>query len=142
MQRRHREGEYLLGPNITVAQILCSLLALAAFLPVTVSTGYLFGWFTNLHNFRQHTLVERMLWSIPLSFCVSTISSVLIGKYFSLTAVVAILLASTALWVVTLGREWLALRRTGRKWVIGLQPHGGEALAMALVMTGVVILSM
>jgi len=131
----------LFGPNITAAQILGSLLAIVAFLPATISTGYLFGWYTNLHNFRQHSLVERMLWSVPLSLSVSTISSVLVGKLFSLNCVVVILLASTAIWIATLGREWLRLRRAGMRWIIGFSPFGKEALAMAFVLIGVVILS-
>lgn len=74
--------------SIAVEQTVDSLLAVPAFLPATICTGYLAAWFTNLHDFRNRSLVDRLFWSVPLSVAVSTISSVLIGKAFSLTAVV------------------------------------------------------
>ncbi len=72
---------------MTEQQFIGSLLAVLAFVPAAVCTGYLVGWFSNLHGFRRHSLVERVFWSIPLSFAVSPIAAVLIGKFLSLAAV-------------------------------------------------------
>jgi hypothetical protein len=92
------EVEILSVPNITAQQIIESTMAIPAFVPATVCTGYITAWFTNLHNFRQRSLIERIFWSLPLSFAVSTIAAFLIGRFISLTAVVVFLLASAAVW--------------------------------------------
>jgi hypothetical protein len=118
--------------NITAEHFIYSLLAIPAFLPATVCTGYLAAWFTNLHNF----------WSVPLSLAVSTIASVLIGKVLSLAAVVVFFLASGLLTLAMLSREWLQLRRAGRKWTIGWHPLGGKALFFAIAWIVVVIVSL
>ncbi len=86
--------------------------------------------------------MERFFWSLPLSFAVSTIASVLIGKFFSLAAVVAFFLASAALWLVVLGREGLQLRRSGRRWAIGWRPLGGKGTMLVLIWIAVAILSL
>jgi len=77
---------------------------------------------------------------VPLSLAVTTISSVLIGKMLSLTAVVVFLFACSALWLFVLGREWLQLRRSGEKWKIGWRPLGNTAVFLALVSIAVAIL--
>lgn len=123
-------------------QILDSLLAIPAFLPAFVCSGYLAAWFTNLHGFRQRSLVERLFWSVPLSIAVSTIASVLIGRFFSLATVVVFFLASGALWLVLLGWEWLDLRRSGRKWKIGYRPLGGKGILLAIIWIAAAILSL
>ena len=128
--------------NITANQIVESLLAIPAFVPATVCTGYLAAWFTNLHNFRQRSLVERIFWSVPLSLGVSTISSVLVGKFLSLSAVVVLLLASAAFCLFTLGTEWLQLRHARKKWQIGWRPLGGMALLLAVLWVAVAIASL
>lgn len=107
-----------------------------------VCTGYMAAWFTNLHGFRQRTLAERIFWSLPLSVAVSTIASVLIAKFLSLAAVAVFFLISFVLWLFTIGREWLHLRRSGRKWVIGWRPFGGTALILAIIWIAVAILSL
>jgi hypothetical protein len=117
-------------------------LAVPAFLPVTVSTGYVAAFATNLYNFRQRSLVERIFWSIPLSLAVSTISAVLIGKFISLGAFVAVLWATTAVCLVLLTREALKVRRAAQKWNIGWRPLGGSAFAMAIAWVLLVILSL
>ncbi len=129
-------------PNITATQVIDSLLAVPAFLPLTVCTGYLAAWFTNLHGFRQRSIVERIFWSIPLSIAVSTISLVLIGHFISLTAASAFLLLCAALWLLIVAREWFGLRHSGTKWNLGLQPLGGRMLWLAAVWIAVVILSL
>lgn len=105
-----------------------------------VCTGYITAWFTNLHQFRQRSIVERIFWSVPLSLSVSTIASVLIGRFLSLAAVVEFLLVSAAVWVATLIREWTQLRRSGKKWAIGFNPLGGKALSFALIWILVTVL--
>jgi hypothetical protein len=136
------EARILNFPSIAAQQISASLLAIPAFLPATLCTGYLTAWFTNLHGFRQRSLVERIFWSVPLSLAVSTIASVLIGKFLSLTAVVVFLLAAAALWLATIGGEWLQLRRAGTKWNIGWDPLGGTALMLAILWIVVAVLSL
>jgi hypothetical protein len=136
------EVRILQDSSITANQVLGSLLAIPAFLPATVATGYLAAWFTNLHSFRQRSLVERLFWSVPLSLGISTIAAVLIGKFLSLTAVVALFLASGVVWLAQLGREWFELRRAGRKWTMGWRPLGNVALTLALVWVAVAILSL
>ncbi|MGA8731085.1 MAG: hypothetical protein WB608_20175 [Terracidiphilus sp.] len=119
-----------------------SLLAIPAFLPLTVCTGYLAAWFTDLHDFRKRSIVERIFWSIPLSIAVSTISLVLIGRFLSLTTASVFLLLCSVLWLAILGREWFGLRRSGAKWNLGLQPLGGTMLLLAVVWIAVVVLSL
>lgn len=128
--------------NLTAEQIVYSLLAVPAFLPATVCTGYMAAWWTNLHRFRQRSLVERLFWSVPLSLAISPIATVLIGKFLSLAAMVAFLAAISVLWLVTLGREWFRLRRSGIKWSIGWQPLGGKGLILVFIWIAVVILSL
>jgi hypothetical protein len=128
--------------NITVGQIVDSLLAIPAFVPATLCTGYLVAWYTNFHNFRGRSIVERIFWSLPLSVAISTISSVLLGKFLSLTAVVLFYLAAVVLFLLILGREWLQRRRTGQKWNIGWHPLGGKALTLAILWTAGTVLSL
>jgi hypothetical protein len=126
--------------NITAGQIIDSLLAIPAFLPATFCTGYLAAWFTNLHGFRHRSLVERVFWSLPLSLAVSTIAAVLIGKFFSLGAVIVFFLASAALFLATFFWEHRRLRNSANKWTIGLRPLSGRALLLAIVWIAAVIL--
>jgi hypothetical protein len=128
--------------SLTAKQIAESLLAILAFLPATVSTGYVAAWATNLHRFRQRSLVERLFWSVPLSAAISTISGILIGKFISLNAFVILLWASAAICVFTLAKERLDLRRTELKWKMGWKPLGGVAFLLAIVWVLVVALSL
>ena len=117
--------------NIAERQIVDSILAIFAFTPATVCTGYVAAWATNLHNFRQRSMVERIFWSLPLSLAVSTISCVLIGWFFSLTAVAVLLVLCALACGAIIGGEWLLLRKSDRKWNIGWHPHGNKALLWA-----------
>jgi hypothetical protein len=128
--------------NITATQIGESLLAIPAFLPATVCTGYILGWFTNLHDFRQRSLVERIFWSLPLSLALSTISAVLIGNFLSLSAVVVFYAAASALFLAIVAREGLQLRRFCKKWNVGFHPLGGKALTLVILWTVGTILSL
>ncbi|MGA7857448.1 MAG: hypothetical protein WCA11_05960, partial [Terracidiphilus sp.] len=107
-----------------------------------VCTGYSAAWISNLHGFRERSLVERMFWSVPLSLAISTIASVLIGKFLSLAAVVVFLMASTVLCIVLICWEARQLRRSGKHWNIGWSPFGGKASIMAVIWISVVVLSL
>jgi hypothetical protein len=128
--------------SITAEQIGASLLAIPAFLPATMCTGYLTAWFTDLHGFRRRSLVEQLFWSVPLSLGISTIAAVLLAKFISLTAVVAVFLAGFVLWLAVFGWEWLRPRGDRSERVIGWRPLGGKALAWALIWIAVAILSL
>jgi hypothetical protein len=136
------EVRILNAGSITTQQIIGSLLAILAFLPASLCTGYLAAWFTNLHGFRRRSIVERVFWSVPLSMAVSTIAAVLIGRFLSLTAVVAFFVATTVLWLVVVGREGLQLRRSRGKWNIGWNPLGGAASVLAVLWIVVAVLSL
>jgi hypothetical protein len=125
-----------------VQQAVDGLLAVPAFLPATLCTGYAAAWFTNLHDFRRHSVVERLFWSVPLSVAISTISAVLIGKAFSLRAVMMFLVVSACLFVATLSWEHLQLKQSGMKWVIGWRPLGGRAFTLGLIWIVLAILSL
>jgi len=137
-----KEVRILAFPAITARQIAASLLAIPAFLPVTFCPGYLAAWFTNLHGFRQRSLVERIFWSVPLSLAVSTISSVLIGKFLSLGAAVAFFLAAAVLSLGIIATEWFQHRRSSETWNLGLRPLGGTALLLAILWIAVAVLSL
>jgi hypothetical protein len=128
-----KEARILDSSSITTEQIAGSLLAIPAFLPATLCTGYATAWLSDLHGFRRRTLVERVFWSVPLSVAVSTIGAVLIGKFLSLTAVVAFLWLSVILCLALVVREGLQLRRAGMRWKIGWRPFGGTGLIYAIV---------
>ena len=108
-------------------------------MPATVCTGYIVAWTANLNDFRSLTMVERIFWSVPLSLCVSTISSILIGRFLSLEAVVILLFLTSVLCAGVVGREWFLLRRAGQKIHIGLSPLGAPAFLLALVWVALAI---
>lgn len=123
-------------------QAVDSLLAVPAFLPATLCTGYVAAWFTNLNEFRSKSIVERLFWSVPLSVAISTISAVLIGKAFSVAAVMMFFVVSSLLFVGTLCLEHLRLKQSGMKWVIGWSPLGGRAFTLAAIWIVLAILSL
>ncbi len=103
------------------------------FLPVTVCTGYLAAWITDLHGFRSRTFVERIFWSIPASIGISTIAAVLTGKLISLTAVVVFFSISALCFVGTLSWERLKLDRSERMRLFRLGPLSGRAMLLMLL---------
>ncbi len=127
---------------MTAQQLGGALLAVLAFVPATVCTGYLVAWFSNLHDFRQRSLVERAFWSIPLSFAVSPIAAVLIGKALSLTAASLCFVLCAVASVVVIAQEHRENRRTGRRWNIGFRPHGATALTLAMLWVFIAALSL
>jgi len=54
--------------------------------------------------------------------------------------VVFFFVASSALWLAVLGREWLQLRQSGERWRIGWRPLGNTAAIFALAGIAVVVL--
>src|SRR5579872_1141061 len=118
------------------------LLATFAFVPVMVCPGYVVAWFINLHDFRERSVVERIFWSLPLSLAVSAISSVLIGKVLSLTAVVVFFWIAFALCLALLVREGRQLRNSGGTWKIGWRPLGGRAAFIVILWVVGAILSL
>jgi hypothetical protein len=128
--------------NFTETELLGSLLALLAFFPVAVCTGYLVCWLTDLNGFRRCSLVERIFWSIPSSIAISTISSVLIAWASSLTLVTLFFQISAALWLVSVGWEWRQRRLSSEKWTAGWRPFGAFTAALAVAGIVVVMLSL
>jgi hypothetical protein len=126
------EVQITIQSSITVEQIVTTLVAIPAFIPVTFCPGYLVAWLTNLHGFRQRSLVERLCWSIPLSIAISTITFVLVGKFLSLGAAAALAIISCVGCAVICAFEWAQLHRTGCSWSVGLQPNGGTILILSL----------
>lgn len=143
LQNAKDQGLLILSfPSITAAQIADGLLAIPAFAPATVCTGYLAAWFTDLHGFRKRSLVERIFWSIPLSLAITPIAAYLIGKAFSLNVVVVLLASCAVACVGLIWAEARALQCAGEQWKIGVRPLGGVALAAALAWIAVVVLSL
>ena len=77
-----------------------------------------------------------------MSVAVSTIASVLIGKAFSLLAVVAFFLISAGLFLGTVVVEHFRLRRSDNKWLTGWSPLGGKALTLAVLWVALAVLSL
>lgn len=136
------EGKISQTFSVSAGQISASVLAVLAFFPASVCTGYLVAWFTDLHDFRGRSFVERLFWSVPLSLSLSTIAAVLIAWFLSLTAVAVFFLVAATLWLVVLGREWYLIHHGRRKWIFGSHPLGGKAFLLALVWIAVVIVSL
>lgn len=113
-----------------------------AFLPVTVCTGYLAAWLTNLHGFRQRSMTERLFWSVPLSIAISTISFVLVGRFASLAAAAALAVLSAIGCLVVVAFEWAQLRRSGGRWNWGIRPLGATILFLSAIWIAFVILSL
>jgi hypothetical protein len=128
--------------SITFDQIVQSMLAIGAFLPASVCTGYVGAWITNLHGFRSRSLVERLFWSIPLSLAISPITLELTGELFSLSAASALLLACVGLCLATVAWDLFQRSRSGTMFRFGVQPLGGAALVVAVLWIALVILSL
>jgi hypothetical protein len=139
---REQEDNISILQSITGAQLIESFLAIPAFAPVTVFPGYVTAWFTNLHGFRRRTFVERLFWSVPLSIGISTISSVLISRFLSLTTAAISFSLCGVIFLGCLGWEWFCLHRTGAKWPLGFHPFGGIGIALAFAWTALSILSL
>ena len=128
--------------DITLQEIAGSLLAVIAFTPAMLCSGYVAAWCTDLHGFRQRSLIEQIFWSIPLSVAVSTIVAVLLGECFSLLAIVLFFAACACACIAVLGISWKQRRRSGLRWPVGWQPLGSTGLLIAIGWIVFVILSL
>lgn len=130
--------------TITAQQLVDSLVALPAYLPEMVGTGYVAAWALDLYGFRKRSMVERLFWSVPLSLAISTIAAQLIGRWLSLDAAVLFFEAVAVAWLGILVLEWFRLRRTSApgRGGFGWRPLGGAALLAALAWVAVVVLSL
>lgn len=117
-------------------------MAVLAFMPAAVCTGYLAAWFTNLRGFRDRSVVERIFWSVPLSFACTPIASELLGRFVSLNAVVIAYVLCAIVWIGVIAKEGLDLRRTHKPWLIGWRPCGTIAIVLAVAWTALAILSL
>ena len=126
--------------SITTRQLIEESIAVPAFIPLTVCTGYLAAWSANLFGFRTRSLVERFFWSVPLSISISTISCVLLGMFVSLTLASATLVLSALVLLTILAYEWRQLRLKSQAWRIGIHPLGGIT-AVFLVLWMVIIVA-
>ena len=133
--------EILGQPNITLEQIVTTLAAVSAFLPVTVCTGYVAAWVTDFYGFRHRSVTERLFWSVPLSLAVSTIGFVLIGRFLSLGSAAAIAILSLVSCIALFVFESVKLRREGSQWSWGIQPFGVTMLLLSVVWIAFVVLS-
>jgi hypothetical protein len=70
--------------SYTYHDVAGCLVAVLGFALVLVGPGYLLGWVTDLLEFRQRALGERIVWSVPLSFGFTTMVGVMVSKYGSL----------------------------------------------------------
>lgn len=136
-----RKSESLEVVSITTEQVVTAVLAIPAFVPSLVCSGYAVAWATNFHDFRKRTLVERIFWSVPLSLAVSTSAIALLGRV-SLSVAIAFLWGGTALTLVSFVWERMKLRRQGSRMAFGLRPLGGVALSLALLWSIVAVLSL
>ena len=128
-----REDQILNSPSITANQAIEALLAVPAFLPVTVCTGYVAAWISNLHGFRRCTFIERIFWSIPASIGVSTITAVLIGKCISLTAVAIFFYICASCFIALLCWEWFQLRKPGSQGGLLFGAMSGRSALLILL---------
>ena len=127
--------------SITTQQVIGSLLAIPAFVPAVICPGYLAGWFTNLQGFRKRSQIERLFWSIPLSFSISPIMLVLIGWGLSLTIAAYLLLAVAVLWLVAIAREREGKGSDGPA-PSKIRPYGWHIMALGIIWIAVSVLSL
>jgi hypothetical protein len=125
--------------SITATQLIEDSIAIPAFLPITVCTGYLAAWSTNLLGFRTRSLLERFFWSVPLSISVSTIGCFLLGIFGSLNLAAAIFVSCAIISLVILAYEWRQLRLKGQVWHIGIRPLGGTATVLVFLWMAIIL---
>ncbi|MDR3738674.1 MAG: hypothetical protein P4L40_06600 [Terracidiphilus sp.] len=130
------------GFAITQRQLLEALAAVPVFAVAAVCPGYAAGWLTDLLGFRKRTIVERIFWSLPLSFSLMGIGGELIGRFAGLGAVTALVVLSAAVCLALAVREGLVQRREGNRPALGIWPLGGRALAAAGGWTVLVVASL
>jgi hypothetical protein len=128
--------------SLTVTELAEDLLAIAAFVSLAFFPGYLIAWSSDLCEFRRRSFVERVCWSIPLSFALTTIASVLISRFLSLTAAGVLLFALSVLAVALIISESLQRRRAFRAWNSGWSHEATLAMVWAAAWTVLALVSL
>ena len=107
----------MVGTSSTWGDALGCLRGVAAFVPLLMAPGYCVAWASDLLGFRARSLGERLSWSVALSFGLTTIAAVELGKYVSLTAVCWLSAICAAVFMVLLSAEFWR-KRSGADWKI------------------------
>ena len=116
--------------NFMVSDIVGAVRALAGFTCLLFAPGYLLAASLNLFDFRTRNLLERMAWAIALSFAVSPIVAILVGRITSIGTVAIVFEFGTAVVFVLLAVGYRGLRF----------PHDRNVLALFLcIAVGVAI---
>jgi hypothetical protein len=71
----------LIGGALTRGDVFGCLRGVFAFFLVLVAPGHCVGWITNLFGFRKRGAVQQATWSVALSFALTPIAAVMLGKY-------------------------------------------------------------
>ena len=126
----------LIGNALTGGDILGCLWCVAIFALLLLAPGHCVGWVTNLMGFRKRGPMQQAAWSVALSFAVTPIAAVMLGK-FSSDAVgwwvvmgCAVVMMGTILWAHTRDKD----RR--------FRPRRLAGILLGLVWTGFVIVSL
>ncbi len=127
--------------NITGKQLALAGAAIPAFVPALIAPGYVAAWFANFHNFRDRTLVGRLVWSLPISLALSTILSDLLGHFLSLGAVATLFAAATLTAAALVFREAMQSDPAGRL-PVGWRPYGTIVAVLGAIWIAVALLSL
>ena len=100
------------------------------------------AWITDFLGFRQRSWVARLFWSVPLSFAVSAITAMLIGKYFTLAAVAFLFVVIGVAFLIISVAEISRIRKRREPWSFGWNPFGTTGLMFALIWIAVVLVSL
>jgi hypothetical protein len=79
--------------NFTVLDTVGAIRAMFGFAAILLCPGYVVGAALDLFGFRRRSLLERLAWAIALSFVVSPIFTVLVGRLIPLTGVAGVFAA-------------------------------------------------
>jgi hypothetical protein len=98
--------------NYMIADIVGTMAAVAVFALLFVPPGFLLGWASNVLGFRGRSAAEKLLISVVLSAATTPIITVLVGRFGSMTAAIAVVL------VLSLAAGALAIKEL--RWTGGL----------------------
>jgi hypothetical protein len=95
--------------NYTAHDIAGIAAAILVFSILLFFPGYIFGWITDLLQFRSSTVTRKILLSLPLSIVISTISVNLVGRYISATIILWAFCIVAAVAIFYWIRHWVLL---------------------------------